>query len=113
MRAGSRASARGPPIFRLPPPPHLHLPPALLLLAAVALAALLMPVAVFIAAAARFGGEARDPRLAAPRLIGADRAMTVRVAAGESLLGALAGLGLGALLFLASRGLAEHVTLWD
>src|SRR3954468_12846588 len=113
MRAGSRASARGPPIFRLPPPPHLHLPPALLLLAVVALAALLMPVAVFIATAARFGGEARDRRLAALRLVGAARAATVRVAAGESALGAIAGLAVGALVFLAGRGLIEHVTLWD
>lgn len=93
------------------PPPGLS--PALLLLAAVALAALLMPVAVFIAAAARFGGEGRDRRLAALRLIGADRAMTVRVAAGEAALGAVIGLALGALLFLATRGVADRVTLWD
>jgi hypothetical protein len=93
--------------------PHLQLPPALLLLAVVALAALLMPVAVFIATAARFGGEARDRRLAALRLVGADRAATVRVAAGESALGALAGLAVGALVFLAGRGLIAHVTLWD
>src|SRR3954452_8269326 len=93
--------------------PHLQLPPALLLLAVVALAALLMPVAVFIATAARVGGEARDRRLAALRLVGADRAATVRVAAGESALGALAGLAVGALVFLAGRGLIEHATLWD
>ncbi len=93
------------------PPPTL--PPALLLLAAVALAALLMPVAVFVATAARFGGEARDRRLAALRLVGADRATTVRVAAGEALLGALGGLVVGALLFLAARAGARHVTLWD
>jgi predicted lysophospholipase L1 biosynthesis ABC-type transport system permease subunit len=93
--------------------PHLQLPPALLLLAVVALAALLMPVAVFIAAAARFGGEARDRRLAALRLVGADRAATVRVAAGEAALGAIAGLAVGALVFLAGRGLVAHVTLWD
>jgi hypothetical protein len=93
--------------------PHPRLAPTLLLLAAVALAALLMPVAVFIAAAARFGGEARDRRLAAMRLIGADRATTVRVAAGEAALGALAGLLVGAALFLAGRGLVDRVTLWD
>jgi hypothetical protein len=92
---------------------ELALSPALLLLAAVALAALLMPVAVFVAAAARFGGEARDRRLAALRLVGADRAMTVRVAAGESVLGALAGVAAGALLFLAVRRAAEHVALFD
>src|SRR6185436_17075736 len=89
------------------PPP---LSPGLLMLAAIALAALLMPVAVFVAVAARFGGEARDRRLAALRLIGADRAATVRVAAGESALGALAGLVVGAFVFLAGRGLIEHVT---
>ena len=62
-----------------------------------------MPVAVFIATAARFGGEARDRRLAALRLVGADRATTVRVAAGESALGALLGVVVGAVLFLAVR----------
>jgi predicted lysophospholipase L1 biosynthesis ABC-type transport system permease subunit len=45
--------------------------------------------------------------------VGADRAATVRVAAGESALGALAGLVVGAFVFLAGRGLIEHVTLWD
>jgi hypothetical protein len=89
------------------------LPPVLVLFGAVALAALLMPVAVFIGAAARFGGETRDRRLAALRLVGADRATTVRVAAGEAALGALAGLAIGAVLFVISRGLVEHVTLWD
>ena len=93
-----------------PPPP---LSPALLMLAAIALAALLMPVAVFVAVAARFGGEARDRRLAALRLIGADRAMTVRVAAGEAALGALAGVILGGVLFVGARALAGHITLWD
>src|SRR5262249_11076912 len=93
------------------PPPDL--PAALLMLAAVALAALLMPVAVFVAVAARFGGEARDRRLAALRLIGADRAMTVRVAAGEAALGALGGVLLGGLMFVGARALASHITLWD
>jgi hypothetical protein len=104
---GRRISRFG-PTSPLPP-----LPPALLMLAAIALAALLMPVAVFIAVAARFGGEARDRRLAALRLIGADRSMTTRVAAGEAALGALAGVGLGGLLFLGARALAGHITLWD
>jgi predicted lysophospholipase L1 biosynthesis ABC-type transport system permease subunit len=83
------------------------------MLAAVALAALLMPVAAFVAAAARFGGEARDRRLAALRLVGADRAATVRVAAGETALGAVGGVLVGGLLFLAARGLARHVTVYD
>src|SRR4051812_50066911 len=91
------------------PPP---LDPALLVLGLVSLAALLMPVAVFIATAARFGGEARDRRLAALRLVGADRAATVRVAAGESALGAIAGLAVGALVFLAGGGVVPHGTPW-
>ena len=46
---------------------------------------LLLPVAVFIATAVRFGGERRDRRLAALRLVGADSRMTRRIAAGEAL----------------------------
>lgn len=79
---------------------------ALLLLGLVGLVVLLVPVLSFIATAARFGGEARDRRLAALRLVGADAATTRRVAAGESLAGALAGLVVGGLLFLLVRQLA-------
>ncbi|MCA2214916.1 ABC transporter permease [Jidongwangia harbinensis] len=80
----------------------------LLLLGLVGLVALLLPVAVFLATAVRFGGEARDRQLAALRLVGADAAMTRRIAAGETLAGAVLGLLTGALLFavvglLASR----------
>lgn len=74
---------------------------------------LLAPIGVFIASAVRFGGEARDRRLAAVRLLGADRRMAQRIAAGESLLGALAGLAVGAALFLAARPLVERISLWD
>ncbi|GAB7036279.1 MULTISPECIES: ABC transporter permease [Catenuloplanes] len=66
--------------------------PTLVLLGAVGLAVLLVPVAVFVATAVRFGGETRDRRLAAIRLIGADADMTRRIAAGETLAGALLGL---------------------
>jgi hypothetical protein len=86
--------------------------PVLQLLAVVVLAALLLPVAVFVATAARFGGEARDRRLAALRLLGADMAMARRIAAGEALVSALLGLLLGALLFLAVRQLAGEATLF-
>nr|WP_221242871.1 FtsX-like permease family protein [Conexibacter arvalis] len=89
------------------------LDPVLQALAVVVLTALLVPVAVFIAAAVRFGGEARDRRLAALRLLGADMRMTRRIAAGEALVAALLGLLLGGLLFLLVRGLARDVTLWD
>jgi cell division protein FtsX len=89
------------------------LDPVLQTLAVVMLTALLLPVAVFVAAAARFGGEARDRRLAALRLLGADMRMTRRIAAGEALVAALFGLLLGALLFLLVRRLAGEVTLFD
>jgi len=86
--------------------------PALLLLGAVAVAALLVPVMIFVTTAVRFGGEARDRRrLAALRLVGADAAMTRRIAAGETLVGALLGLVVGGLLFLALRQAAVAASL--
>ncbi|MFH8349202.1 ABC transporter permease [Streptomyces sp. NPDC018045] len=77
--------------------------PQLLLAILVGSVALLAPVAVFIAAAVRFGGERRDRRLAALRLVGTDRATTRRIAAGEALAGSLLGLLTGAVVFLAAR----------
>ncbi|MFJ3822558.1 ABC transporter permease [Streptomyces nodosus] len=83
--------------------------PVLLLLVMVVFVALLMPVAVFIAAAVRFGGEQRDRRLAALRLVGSDSRMTRRIAAGEALGGSLLGLVLGTVFFLAGRQAAGSV----
>ncbi|MEU8591525.1 ABC transporter permease [Streptomyces sp. NPDC048664] len=80
--------------------------PILVLLTLVVFIALLMPVMVFIATAVRFGGERRDRRLAALRLVGSDSAMTRRTAAGEALAGALLGLVLGTVFFLIGRELA-------
>ncbi|KRD23048.1 ABC transporter permease [Streptomyces sp. B21-106] len=77
--------------------------PVLLLMIAVVFVVLLTPVAVFIAAAVRFGGERRDRRLAALRLVGSDRGMTRRIAAGEALAGSLLGLAVGTGLFLLGR----------
>ena len=71
----------------------------------------LLPVAVFTAAAVRFGGESRDRRLAAVRLVGADSRMTHRIAAGEALLSAALGTVVGAVLFLAGRQFVEGITL--
>ncbi|MFI1657592.1 FtsX-like permease family protein [Streptomyces sp. NPDC020472] len=85
----------------------------LILLVVVACVVLLLPVLVFIATAVRFGGEQRDRRLAALRLIGADTAMTRRIAAGESLAGALLGLLVGLGLFAAARQFAGVFTIWD
>lgn len=89
------------------------LPPVLVLLVLVTLVVLLVPVAVFLAAAVRFGGEGRDRRLAALSLVGADRRMVRRIAAGESLLGALLGLGAGGLLFLLAGQAAERISVDD
>ena len=88
------------------------LPPELLLLVVVAAVALLTPVAVFIAAAVRTGGERQDRRLAALRLIGADRRTIAWIASGETLAATAAGLTTGALLFTAGRQLAGHLTLF-
>ncbi|MGW9448490.1 FtsX-like permease family protein [Streptomyces sp. NPDC055632] len=85
----------------------------LILLVVVACVVLLLPVLVFIATAVRFGGEQRDRRLAALRLVGADVPTTRRIAAGESLAGALLGLLVGAGLFAAARQFAGSFTIWD
>ncbi|MYU25651.1 ABC transporter permease [Streptomyces sp. SID8352] len=87
--------------------------PVLLLLILVVFVVLLMPVTVFIAAAVRFGGERRDRRLAALRLVGSDSRMTRRIAAGEALAGAVLGLLLGAVFFLIGRQLAGHAEVFD
>ncbi|MFF9816207.1 ABC transporter permease [Streptomyces sp. NPDC014006] len=87
--------------------------PVLLLLVLVIFLILLMPVAVFIAAAVRFGGEQRDRRLAALRLVGSDSGMTRRIAAGEALGGALLGLVLGSGFFVLGRQLAGTMDVLD
>ncbi|CAM5661581.1 Membrane protein OS=Streptomyces antimycoticus OX=68175 GN=SANT12839_060220 PE=3 SV=1 [Streptomyces antimycoticus] len=88
------------------------LDPALLLLIIVGCVVLLLPVLIFIATAARFGGERRDRRLAALRLVGADIHMTRRIAAGASLFGSLLGLAVGGGLFLLGRELISGVDIW-
>ncbi|MDX3354533.1 ABC transporter permease [Streptomyces sp. ME01-24h] len=86
--------------------------PRLAVLVALICVVLLVPVGVFIATAVRFGGDRRDRRLAALRLVGADVTMTRRIAAGEALFGALLGLLAGTGLFSAARRLAGSVRLW-
>ncbi|MGI5190243.1 FtsX-like permease family protein [Promicromonospora sp. CA-289599] len=88
--------------------PGEGLDPTLLLLVLVGMVVLLLPVAIFVSTAVRFGSESRDRRLAALRLVGADVGMTRRIAAGETLAGAAGGLVVGTLLFLAIRQLAGH-----
>ncbi|MCH6162323.1 FtsX-like permease family protein [Streptomyces marispadix] len=86
--------------------------PTLVLLVVVACAVLVMPVAIFIATAVRFGGEQRDARLAALRLVGADIASARRMAAGETLVGALIGLLLGGWFFLLGRAFMAKIELF-
>ncbi|MFJ7770925.1 ABC transporter permease [Streptomyces sp. NPDC097107] len=92
--------------FGDPDPSSERSDPVLLLLILVVFVVLLTPVAVFIAAAVRFGGERRDRRLAALRLVGSDGGMTRRIAAGEAMAGAVLGLVFGAVFFMIGRQLA-------
>lgn len=98
--------------FGDPNPTEEKTDPVLVLLVLVVFVVLLMPVAVFIAAAVRFGGERRDRRLAALRLVGSDGAMTRRIAAGEALAGALLGLVFGTGFFLAGREVAASFEVY-
>lgn len=84
-------------------------PVLITLLVIMVVVALLLPVGVFVATAARFGAEERDRRLAAMRLVGADKLTTARVAVGESMFGAVVGLVLGAVLFAAVRVPVAHI----
>ncbi|MER5435579.1 FtsX-like permease family protein [Streptomyces sp. NPDC002588] len=99
--------------FGTPNPEPEKADPVLVLLSVVMITVLLMPVAVFIAAAVRFGGERRDRRLAALRLVGADGGMTRRVAAGEAMAGALLGLVLGTVFFLFGRQVAGSLEVLE
>ncbi|MFM9593544.1 FtsX-like permease family protein [Streptomyces scabiei] len=93
--------------------PQEEMDPILLLLTLVVFVVLLMPVAVFIATAVRFGGERRDRRLAALRLVGSDGRMTRRIAAGEALAGAVLGLVFGTAFFLVGRAVVGSVEVFD
>ncbi|MGW6098106.1 FtsX-like permease family protein [Streptomyces sp. NPDC055157] len=93
-----------------PPEP---LSPVLIVLVIMICVVLLVPVAIFIATAVRFGGDRRDRRLAALRLVGADIRMTRRIAAGEALFGAVLGLLAGLAFFLAGRQFMSAVEVWD
>ncbi|QIJ64486.1 ABC transporter permease [Streptomyces sp. JB150] len=98
--------------FGDPLPSTERMDPVLLLLILVVFVVLLMPVGVFVATAVRFGGERRDRRLAALRLVGADSRMTRRVAAGEAMAGALLGLVFGTGFFLIGRQWAGSVEVF-
>lgn len=95
------------------PPIEQATDPSTYVLVVALLATLLLPVAVFIGAALRFGAESRDRRLAAIRLIGADSRAVLRIALGESLVPAGLGLALGTALYLLVRGRAADLGLFD
>ena len=95
------------------PGPTDPLPPILIVLTIMVCVVLLAPVAIFIATAVRFGGDRRDRRLAALRLVGADIRMTRRIAAGEALFGSVLGLAIGLALFLLGRQFVGHIEVWD
>ncbi|MFE3149979.1 FtsX-like permease family protein [Streptomyces sp. NPDC059218] len=90
-----------------------EMPPVLIVLIIMICVVLLVPVAIFIATAVRFGGDRRDRRLAALRLVGTDIRMTRRIAAGEALFGAVLGLLIGGALFLVGRGFVGHIEVWN
>ncbi|MFI9382841.1 FtsX-like permease family protein [Kutzneria sp. NPDC052558] len=72
-------------------------------------AALLLPVIVFVATSTRLAAAARDRRLAALRLVGADGEQVRRIAAGEAFVGAVVGLVIGMALFLAGRTVVPSI----
>ncbi|MGW4589138.1 FtsX-like permease family protein [Amycolatopsis thermoflava] len=80
--------------------------PQLIFLLMVGVVVLLIPMLVLLSAAGRIGGAERERRLSTLRLAGARRGQVHRIAAGESLAGALAGGALGVAIYLAVRGSA-------
>ncbi|MFD8799434.1 ABC transporter permease [Streptomyces atroolivaceus] len=93
--------------------PGTPLTPVLVVLVILICVVLLAPVAIFIATAVRFGGDRRDRRLAALRLIGTDIRTTRRIAAGEALFGSLLGLLAGLVFFLVGRRFVGHIEVWN
>ncbi|MEU1295845.1 ABC transporter permease [Streptomyces sp. NPDC005840] len=87
------------------------LQPVLVVLLVMVCVVLLIPVGIFIATAVRFGGDRRDRRLAALRLVGVDIRSARRIAAGEALFGSVLGLLAGAGFFLIARQFADLVEI--
>ncbi|MGW1183214.1 ABC transporter permease [Streptomyces drozdowiczii] len=95
------------------PGPTRPLAPLLVVLVIMVCVVLLAPVAIFIATAVRFGGDRRDRRLAALRLVGTDIRSTRRIAAGEALFGSVLGVLIGLALFLVGRQFVSYIEVWD
>ncbi|QWF78159.1 FtsX-like permease family protein [Amycolatopsis sp. CA-230715] len=84
------------------------LPVTLVMVAPIA-AVLLLPLLIFVTTASRMGAAQRERRLAALRLVGVDARQIRRVAAAESLVGAMLGLVVGGALFYSLRPLISEV----
>ncbi|MGA6166864.1 FtsX-like permease family protein [Amycolatopsis magusensis] len=82
------------------------------LLLAPIVVALLLPLLIFVTTASRMGAAQRERRLAALRLLGVDARQVRRIAAAESLLGAVAGLVVGGVLFAVLRPLIGNLDLF-
>ncbi|KAA2255905.1 FtsX-like permease family protein [Solihabitans fulvus] len=82
-----------------------------LLLIILGAATFLIPVVVFVATSTRLAASARDRRLAALRLVGADGKQVRRIAAGESFVGAIVGLVVGAVMFLIAKALVPLISV--
>jgi hypothetical protein len=106
------ADVRATPVYRFGAlePWSNPLPPLLWTLLVVGAVVLLTPMLVLVVAVSRLSAADRRRRLAAIRLVGASARQTRRIAAGEVLAGALAGLLTGTALFLAARALVESDT---
>ncbi|WP_024876494.1 FtsX-like permease family protein [Saccharomonospora piscinae] len=89
----------------------LSLGPFLTFLLAIAGAVLVSPLLVFLASSGRLAAADAERRLSALRLVGADVGQIRRIAAAESLVGALTGLVLAEGLFLAGRPLVAAADL--
>ncbi|MFC4859104.1 FtsX-like permease family protein [Actinophytocola glycyrrhizae] len=86
--------------------------PGLLTLLLIGAVVLLLPVFIFVTSASRIAGAERDRRLSALRLVGSGSRQVRRIAAAESLTGAMAGLVLGFAVFLVARRFADRVDLF-
>ena len=89
------------------------MPVDILLLVLVGAVVILLPVFIFVASASRIAGAERDRRLSALRLVGSGSRQVRRIAAAEAVVSALAGLVLGAAVFLVLRQFAEDIELFD
>ncbi|GAA1981297.1 FtsX-like permease family protein [Amycolatopsis minnesotensis] len=85
------------------------LPLTMLIMVAPIAAVLLLPLLIFVTTASRMGAAQRERRLAALRLVGVDARQIKRIAAAESLVGAVLGLVVGGALFYGLRPLIADV----